>query len=98
MNWIWDPDKNRSNQDKHRISFETAQLVFLDTLAVTYPDPYPYESRWRTIGVVHSLTLVVIYSWPDIDPETGQSTSPGRIISARRATRIEQRTYEEGDF
>ena len=96
MNWIWDPDKNRINRDKHRISFETAQLVFDDPLFVTYPDPYPYEPRWRTIGVVHSLTLMVVYTWPDTDPQTSQPTGPGRIISARRATRIEQRDYEEG--
>ena len=96
MNWTWDPDKNRINRDKHRISFETAQRVFNDPLAVSYPDPYPYESRWRTIGSVHSLTLMVVYTWPDADPQTGQPASPGRIISARKATSAERRDYEEG--
>jgi uncharacterized DUF497 family protein len=94
MRWTWDPEKNLFNQDKHRISFETAQLVFNDPLAVTYPDIYPYKSRWRTIGVVNSLTLMVIYAWPENYPDTDEPI--GRIISARVATRQERRDYEEG--
>ena len=94
MSWTWDPDKDRINRDKHRISFETAQLVFDDLLAVTYPDMYQYESRWRTIGVVDALTLMVIYTWPEGYPDTEEPT--GRIISARVATRQERRDYEEG--
>lgn len=93
MSWTWDPDKDRINREKHRISFETAQLIFRDPLAVTYPDTYPYESRWRTIGVVNSLTLMVVYTWPEGYPDTGEPI--GRIISARRATRQERRDYEE---
>ena len=92
MRWNWDPDKNRANQDKHRVSFETAQLVFDDPLALMRPDPYPYESRWQTVGTVSSVTLLVVHTLPDVD--RGQRA--GRIISARRATRIERRAYEEG--
>ena len=94
MRWTWDPDKNLINQDKHRISFETAQLVFNDPRAVTYPDIYPYESRWHTIGLVNSLTLMVIYTWPESYPDADEPI--GRIISARVATRQERRDYEEG--
>ena len=94
LNWTWDPDKDRINRDKHRISFETAQLVFDDPLALMRPDPYPYESRWQTVGTVNAVTLLVIHTRPDT--ESGQPA--GRIISARRATRAERRGYEEGDF
>ena len=94
MNWTWDPDKNRINRDKHRVGFETAQLVFDDPLALMRPDPYPYESRWQTVGTVNLVTLLVVHTRPDA--ESDQLT--GRIISARRATRVERRAYEEGDF
>ncbi|MYC34137.1 MAG: BrnT family toxin [Chloroflexi bacterium] len=94
MNWIWDPDKDRINRDKHRISFETAQLVFDDPLALMRPDPYPYEPRWQTVGTVNLVTLLIVHTRPDAN--SGQRA--GRIISARRATRVERRAYEEGDF
>ena len=94
MNWTWDPDKNHVNREKHRISFDTAQLVFDDPLALMRPDPYPYESRWQTVGTVNMVTLLVIHTRPD--PDSGQRA--GRIISARRANRVERRAYEEGDF
>ncbi|MXZ92455.1 MAG: BrnT family toxin [Chloroflexi bacterium] len=94
MIWTWDPDKNFVNQDKHRVSFETAQLVFDDPLALMRPDPYPYESRWQTVGTVNMVTLLVVDTRLDSDSDL----QGGRIISARRATRVERRAYEEGDF
>ena len=35
----WDEAKNRSNQEKHRVSFEEASTVFLDPLEVAIQDP-----------------------------------------------------------
>lgn len=32
MKFIWDDNKNHINQQKHQVSFETAQLVFDDPL------------------------------------------------------------------
>ena len=82
MLWTWDPEKNRTNQQKHGINFETAQLVFRD--------PHPQEQRWQIMGVIEGTTVTVIYTLPEAE---GQS---GRIISARRATRHERREYEQG--
>ena len=31
----WDPPKNRSNIEKHGVSFEEASTVFQDTLSLT---------------------------------------------------------------
>ena len=50
MQWTWDPDKNRINQRKHYLSFETAQFVFDDPLAASRPDTGSEEERWRRIG------------------------------------------------
>jgi uncharacterized protein len=96
LKWTWDDEKNRFNKQKHGLSFEAAQYVFRDPLAVSCPDPYPNEKRWQTIGLVGQLTVFVVHTWPEIDPAAGEEI--GRIISARRATTRERRAYEEGTF
>lgn len=55
MRWTWAPGKNDANRRAHGLSFETAVLVFDDPLAATRDDPYPYEARWRTMGLVGGL-------------------------------------------
>ena len=96
MRWIWDTDKNELNKRKHRISFETAEKVFNDPLLVMFEDDFPYEERWQTFGSVDSMIVVVIHTWPEYD--TGAEDTVGRIISARKATRIERIAYEEGNY
>ncbi|WP_373543728.1 BrnT family toxin [Chamaesiphon sp.] len=96
MQWTWDERKNQVNKRKHGLSFETAQYVFADPLAVSLPDPYPNEERWQTIGLVGQLTIFVVHTWSEFDPVTGDET--GRIISARRATVHERRSYEHETF
>ena len=92
--WQWDPVKNETNRQVHGLSFETAMLVFDDPLAATLEDPYPFERRWRTVGMVGTVVLMVVHTWPDYDPRTGFES--GRIISARKATSRERNAYEEG--
>ena len=91
MHWTWDPNKNLENSSKHGISFETAQLVFEDPNFTTRLDHYPLEERWQAIGTVGNSFIIVVCTWP----ERGQ---PGRIITARLATRFERRQYEEGEL
>ena len=90
MYWTWDPEKERINQTKHKISFSAAQLVFHDLNLVTEEDDFPYELRWRTTGRALDTLITVIHTWPSSQSETG------RIISARRASRRERGIYEEG--
>ena len=77
---------------KHGISFETAILALDDPLSVRDDDPYPWERRFRTIGVVRNVALVVVHTLPEPDPDF--EVEVGRIISARRATSHERRSYE----
>jgi len=93
LRWLWDAEKNRLNKLRHGLSFETAQLVFDDPLAASRPDVYSGEERWQTIGVIGSVVVLVIHTWPEVDPTTDQGT--GRIISARKATGHERRNYEK---
>jgi len=96
VRWIWDSDKAASNRSKHGLSFETAALVFDDPLHASMLDPHPDGNRWRTIGLVGSVLLVVIHTWPEADSEADEVV--GRIISARKATARERKVYEEGNF
>ena len=93
MRWTWSELKNYQNRSKHGISFETAQLVFEDSLALSRPDPHPDGDRWRTIGRIGAATLFVVHPWPDWETVAGDHV--GRIISARKATPRERHAYEE---
>jgi len=99
LRWVWDPEKNRTNLRDHGVSFEIAQLVFADAFAVTVPDPYKDEERWRTIGTPSAYSeavLFVVHTWPESEEPNGPES--GRIISARKATGHERRAYEKGQF
>ena len=96
MRWIWDVEKNAINKRKHRLSFETARLVFNDPLAASRRDHYPHEERWQTIGIISNVVVLVVHTAPEFDTLTGEEI--GRIISARKATTHERRAYEENDF
>ena len=97
MRWTWDDNKSRANQRKHRLSFETAQLVFDDPLAAHRPDPDSDEERWHTIGMIGGVVIIVAHTWPE--PQVAdQGETVGRIISARKATPYERRGYEEGSL
>jgi hypothetical protein len=94
LKWIWDPEKAAANFLKHGVSFDLAERVFGDPLAMTFPDPFAHEDRWRTIGRPSAeslVTLLVVHTWPDDDTD-----QIARIISARRATAHERKAYEEG--
>jgi uncharacterized DUF497 family protein len=91
----WDEQKNRTNRAKHGVSFETAQLVFEDPQALSIRDRHDNgEERWQTIGLAGGLViLLVAHTWRD--DETCEEVV--RIISARKATSIERRMYEQDD-
>ena len=96
MRWTWSEEKNRVNTIIHGISFETAQLVFADPLALSRHDPHPDGDRWQTVGLIGFVTVFVVHTQPE--SEAGPDEETGRIISARKATNHERRAYEEGDF
>ena len=96
MRWTWDPAKNEVNLRGHGLSFEAAAFAFDDPMAATVGDPYPYEQRWRTVGMVGTQVIMVVHTWPDFEEEAEEEV--GRIISARKATRHEREAYEEGHY
>jgi uncharacterized DUF497 family protein len=53
VEFTWDERKNRVNQRKHGISFETAIWVFDDPFQASWQDrEVEGEARWQTIGMV----------------------------------------------
>ena len=90
----WDPIKARENLRKHRISFERAADVFLDRLAISVFDQEhsEEEERWVTIGKdVQGRPLVLVHTFSEVSAEECKI----RIISVRKATKLETRQYEE---
>jgi uncharacterized DUF497 family protein len=88
----WDRHKAEANLRKHGVSFEEAQTVFTDPLSITLPDPDHSEDEERFIDIGMSdnrRVLVVVYT------ERGQRI---RLISARTATPVERKQYEEETY
>jgi len=89
----WNATKTISNLRKHGVSFESATTVFNDPLMLSIPDleHSEKEERWLTMGLTQNRkTLVVIHTYQEIT----QDAVNVRIISARPATKQEQRQYE----
>ena len=89
MIYEWDPEKAKANLRIHRVSFEEAASVFLDPLAVTYPDPDHSVEEIREITIGQSAKQRVIFLYHT------QRRDRIRIIGARKATSSERRQYEE---
>ena len=89
MNYEWDETKNKTNKAKHGITFEQAQTVFADLLAIEIKDEVnstENEERFILLGMSKKKgILVVVYCERDLDTI--------RIISAREANKSEEVEY-----
>ncbi|MHB1141529.1 MAG: BrnT family toxin [Sulfuricaulis sp.] len=87
MRFQFDPAKAAGNLKKHGVSFADAEGVFYDPLAIHQLDPDSEdEERFAAVGMGSAGTiLVVVYTL------RGEEI---RLISARRATRHEVKSYE----
>ncbi len=89
MSVTWDPDKNRTNERKHGVSFEEAGSVLDDDWRMEEPDEAHShtEQRTRTVGMSRRARVLLVITALD-------GYDPIRIISARRATKRERHAYE----
>lgn len=85
----WDENKNRSNQQKHGISFDEAKTVFFDMDAIVIDDPEHSieEDRFIILGLSRKANLLVVCHC------CRASETTIRIISARKATKSESIQY-----
>ena len=88
----WDENKNKTNQAKHKISFEEAKTVFYDEEALVIDDPEhsTEEERFIILGFSKKANLLVVCHC------YRESESIIRIISARKATKSEENQYHLG--
>jgi uncharacterized DUF497 family protein len=82
----WDEAKAKQNYAKHGVNFEFAQRVFADVFAIErIDDRFLYEEeRLVIVAMVDGILLSVTYVLRH---------ERKRLISARRATRVEQDDY-----
>lgn len=89
LTFEWDEKKAKENIKKHRVSFEEAKTVFNDPLSVTIYDPDHSIDEYRYIDIgLSSKNRLIVVSYL----EKGEKI---RIVSSRKATKKEQRDYEE---
>lgn len=87
MEFEWDENKNKINQEKHGISFQEAAKVFLDPMKIIKDDDLHStleEKREIVIGRIKEIVIVFVV-FTDRNGIT-------RLISARPA---EQEEYDE---
>jgi uncharacterized DUF497 family protein len=86
----WDNTKSQANKKKHGVSFEEAETVFYDNFArlIADPDHSDDEDRFVLLGMSsETKLLVVVHVFKENDEIV-------RIISARKATKLEQTKYK----
>ena len=90
----WDPAKANQNILEHKVRFQRAAEIFKDPHAISIFDEEHSqdEDRWITIGKDNSgILLVVSHTFRKIEEESCRI----RIISSRKATKNEEKQYEE---
>ena len=87
MDFEFDPDKARSNLQKHPgVSFAHAEQCLRDEMALTIEDPDAVdEQRFLTLGM-DALGRILVVCHTQRDERT-------RIISARKASKNEAKKY-----
>ena len=90
----WDARKARTNLEKHKVSFDEAQTIFVDPLLVTFPDELHSETEERFISIGMSMQERVSLVVHTEREEIGERIVI-RIISCRKATFSERKIYEE---
>ena len=89
LHFEWDDRKAVANVRKHGVSFDEAKSVFVDERAklIDDPDHSEDEDRFVLLGLSSALRLLLVC-------HCYRSESNGiRIISARKATAKESKSY-----
>ncbi len=89
ISFEWDETKNKTNIDKRGVSFEEAKTVFYDESAIEFfdNDHSENEERFLLLGRSYKLRIIIISHC------VRENGSKIRIISARKATKNEQKYY-----
>ncbi len=92
IHFSWNQAKAESNLKKHGVSFEEAQSVFYDDLAVQfYDEGSSEEDRFLLLGTSNDSRILMV-----VHCQRGDDGEELRIIPARKATKNEQQHYQGG--
>jgi len=85
----WDPQKAKSNLQKHQVDFEEASSIFNDLQFISFLDDEHSqdEERYISIGLSNKLRILMVAHT--------ERNNKIRIISARKATENEKKFYQE---
>ena len=87
MKFEWDESKRASNLHKHGIDFSDVPTVFSGSIVTVEDNRFDYgEERFVTFGLLQGHVVAVVHT---------ESEDYIRIISARKATKYEQKNYFE---
>ena len=87
LQFEWDENKRLNNIHKHGIDFVDAVIIFENDNVIIEDDRFNYnEQRFIALGLLQGWVIVIVYT---------EREDIIRIISARKATKYEQRTYFE---
>jgi uncharacterized DUF497 family protein len=89
LEFEWDARKAEANRAIHGIDFEEALTVFRDPLALIFEDEERSEDELREMIIGHSVRQRLILACFTV------RAAKIRIISARKATPLERKDYEE---
>ncbi len=82
----YDPNKSRTNRDKHGIDFQEARLLWNDPGMIEVPVATLDETRFLTIGKIEGKLWTAVATLRE-----GRI----RIISVRRSRKNEEALYED---
>ena len=87
MEFEWDESKRISNLRKHGVDFTDVPAVFVGTIVTIEDDRFDYgEERFVTFGLLQGYVVAVVHT---------ESEDYIRIVSARKASKYEQKNYFE---
>ena len=87
MEFEWDEAKRQSNRQRHGIDFADVIQVFDGYTITTEDKRFDYgEIRYLTLGMLQNFVVVLVV-------HTDRENNTIRIISARKATKHEQKRY-----
>ena len=88
MEFEWDDEKRSANLANHGVDFRDAIEALQDENRIWGFDNQhsDAEERWWTLGMIREITLFIV---------TTERAGVVRIVSARKATRNEQKAYFE---
>lgn len=91
IDFVWDSEKDKQNLKKHGVSFEEAKTVFYDEYAMQFydPDHSIEEDRFILLGISVKLRIVIVCHC------FRKGEKIVRIISARKADKLEEKSYWE---